>query len=72
MKKENEGAYGFDRSQPDYAKKVLEESRRQISDAARTLGSISSSKKAAAARENGRRPVKPGSRPRGRPKELQK
>lgn len=43
-----------------------------LSDAARTLGRrgglARTPAKAAASRENGRAPVKPGSRPRGRPK----
>jgi len=38
-----------------------------VSSAARALGSRTSAAKKASSRENGKRPPKPGSRPRGRP-----
>jgi hypothetical protein len=72
MKKENIGAYGFDRSKKDYTAKVEEEEKRIFSELARTLGRkgglSKSDAKTLAVRENGKRPPKPGSRPRGRPK----
>jgi len=44
------------------------ETQKLISEAMRILGSIHTPRKAEASRTNGRRPVRPGSRPRGRPR----
>jgi len=68
MKKENIGAYGFDRSKEGYAEKALEKSKQNIgeaiSEAARALGrrggQSTSEAKQRAARENGKK----GGRPR--------
>lgn len=63
MKKENKGAYGFDRSKEGYSKKVLAESTQIISEIMKQLRAIPSEKRAEASRLNGRK----GGRPRNPP-----